>query len=644
VVQPAVSAVLTGNTATYGSSGPFQFIYGTVIVDSGNSCPPSQFENTNYILAVQNDMTLGSCGLGGVVTSIQSSTAYSVPYLVYANSNVINYIGNGTTLLLDGPGLELLNISGLQRSIFSGYYYGSSFAPSYLAWAQNNASTKSPNGLYSFDLYNRQVPQFSTNAINSINVNQIFSVTSGRLNFSLSLWFAPKSQISSYSSSVLAKQVFFNLNITGSSIDFGSPCSTTISSVPINGIVFPNTWHNIVVTYNSTGVSTSNAYIYLDGVRVGSGSFSLCGSSSANFVIGGGQTPFSGSISNIQAYNSVLSSYQAARLYYEGIEGIAVPSKLVGWWPLNGNANDISGRGYNGNVIGTPTYQYLYGYSGDPIYDGSFYSGNLTNAVEGAYNCANINQCSNFSLQHLYLGQASLSSIIGGSKTEAASLGVGNALIPNVGSFNGNGYVSGNLIGYYDGGSGPYTFSAWAYVNSTTNGPVISLCAGNAFGSCTSTPVISISQSIIYANNGGSLSYSVTNPNSWHNIVVTYSSGTKNLYVDGISEGSVSGTLQVNGAGPVFWTTKTLSGKIADVQFFSNSLSAAQVSQLYLNDTVKGAAPTDRIPLSVGYNGLMNQSINSANALNPAFFANNNGACSNANVIDYICGAVYSQP
>ncbi|MGC8670184.1 MAG: hypothetical protein ACP5TL_03475, partial [Candidatus Micrarchaeia archaeon] len=56
-----------------------------------------------------------------------------------------------------------------------------------------------------------------------------------------------------------------------------------------------------------------------------------------------------GSIANLQIYNVSLSQPQIQALYQEGIGGAPIDlQNLVGWWPLNGNANDYSGNGNNG--------------------------------------------------------------------------------------------------------------------------------------------------------------------------------------------------------------------------------------------------------------------------------------------------------
>ncbi len=57
---------------------------------------------------------------------------------------------------------------------------------------------------------------------------------------------------------------------------------------------------------------------------------------------------FQGSISNVQEYNNTLDWPSVNTIYQEGIGGVPIDlQNLVGWWPLNGNANDYSGNGNN---------------------------------------------------------------------------------------------------------------------------------------------------------------------------------------------------------------------------------------------------------------------------------------------------------
>ena len=75
----------------------------------------------------------------------------------------------------------------------------------------------------------------------------------------------------------------------------------------------------------------------------------------------GGNTRFwTGQIANVQIYNTSLSGPEVNALYLEGIGGAPIDlQNLVGWWPLNGNANDYSGNGNNGvpnNVMFTSSW------------------------------------------------------------------------------------------------------------------------------------------------------------------------------------------------------------------------------------------------------------------------------------------------
>jgi hypothetical protein len=60
---------------------------------------------------------------------------------------------------------------------------------------------------------------------------------------------------------------------------------------------------------------------------------------------------FNGNLSNVQIYSTALSANSITFLYAEGMGGDPIPSQyLIGWWPLNGNANDYSGNGNNGQA------------------------------------------------------------------------------------------------------------------------------------------------------------------------------------------------------------------------------------------------------------------------------------------------------
>lgn len=113
------------------------------------------------------------------------------------------------------------------------------------------------------------------------------------------------------------------------------------SSIPIG------TWTNIIVVYNGIAVQ-----FYINGVLDSTQSMSTPQQGAAFFKIGAKSWItgyWDGSIANLQIYNTSLGSNAISSLYLEGIGGIPInPPYLVGWWPLNGNAQDYSGNNNNG--------------------------------------------------------------------------------------------------------------------------------------------------------------------------------------------------------------------------------------------------------------------------------------------------------
>ncbi|MGC8623593.1 MAG: LamG domain-containing protein, partial [Candidatus Micrarchaeia archaeon] len=110
-----------------------------------------------------------------------------------------------------------------------------------------------------------------------------------------------------------------------------------------------------VDNYNQSGPFRElyNSYSYESGIGINVGYYN------ANQ----GYQGFNGYISNVQVYNTSLSASEIDAIYQEGIGGAPIKlQNLVGWWPLNGNANDYSGNQKNGIAVGG-------------TFDGSWYSG-----------------------------------------------------------------------------------------------------------------------------------------------------------------------------------------------------------------------------------------------------------------------------
>ena len=118
-------------------------------------------------------------------------------------------------------------------------------------------------------------------------------------------------------------------------------------------------WYFYTGVYSYNGVG-GNVYLYVDGEYVGGGPAGPGTATTGNVIIG--EVANIGAlnateISNVQIYNISLSANEIQALYLEGIGGAPIDLQhLVGWWPLNGNANDYSGNGNNGQIIGNVNF------------------------------------------------------------------------------------------------------------------------------------------------------------------------------------------------------------------------------------------------------------------------------------------------
>ena len=116
------------------------------------------------------------------------------------------------------------------------------------------------------------------------------------------------------------------------------------------------------LNYLNSGYSTSaNMALYVNGALVSNviTSPTYDGVPSPFQINSGGQY-WGGSLANAQIYNTSLSANEVNALYLEGIGGAPVdPTHIVGWWPLNGNAQDYSGNNNGGvptNVVYTSSW------------------------------------------------------------------------------------------------------------------------------------------------------------------------------------------------------------------------------------------------------------------------------------------------
>ncbi len=224
---------------------------------------------------------------------------------------------------------------------------------------------------------NNELPQYVAqfNGANSfINSQEAIPVNTAEFGYTISAWV--------YQNPDLADNIFDQVvgigttnvdlsistnNANGDTIGAWA-CGYQGATVTVKSIL--HSWHYISVVYPQNTLGWTPAEIYLDGQYIGTSAIGRVSPCTATYAFqmadtyGGYATWFNGSISNVQIYNTSLSSNDIASLYQEGIGGAPQNTQnLVGWWPLNGNANDYSGNLNNGaatNVIYSSNWENEY--------------------------------------------------------------------------------------------------------------------------------------------------------------------------------------------------------------------------------------------------------------------------------------------
>ncbi len=138
-------------------------------------------------------------------------------------------------------------------------------------------------------------------------------------------------------------------------------CVTPYPTSGWSGAAATTSWYFLVCTYNG---SATKVYVNSNLAASSSGgNYIPLWSNNYNFVIGIHMCcgNYNGLLANVQIYNTSLLANEIQALYLEGIGGAPIDlQNLVGWWPLNGDANDYSGNGNNGqvyNVIYTSNWE-----------------------------------------------------------------------------------------------------------------------------------------------------------------------------------------------------------------------------------------------------------------------------------------------
>ncbi len=542
------------------------------------------------------------------------------------------------------------------NSVLTGWWPLGGNATDFSGQSNNGVATNviyaAPGG-YTFDSLSSHVPGIPTSKAAQFNGASSISTplpSNGVTGTTISAWFSTPIETTG--------QVIALLGSNGGTNGYGIYTGGTNTGCPAgqfaileSGVrwictLYPfstNKLYNTVLVSTASGTSNVIYTLYANGnVAYTSPPESLPVTPTGNLLMGNdtaGRT-YNGTLADVQVYNTGLSVAQVSQLYQDGINGGPISNAgLVGWWPLSGNANDYSGKGNNGiptNVIYSPL-------PNSPT----------ANLVEGVLNCGSLNQCSNTTLQHLYLNPLPLEHAGRGFMNETTALDMIGAALPDAMSFNGvSDYVgaSGNPIS----GSGAFTLSAWVYAQSMSNyGGAFAIgspsSGESAYIGYVTTAQTGTSNSIGGGLYGTNLGSGITS-GGWHFVTLTFGGGTAGsliVYVDGVQKVSTTATPAITGSSMLIGAIQTngyfFNGSVADVQLYSSALSSAQVQQLYLNNSVQGVTPVDYWPLGAGMNGLLNETSDIVHG-NTGYLYGNGAACTNSQVVNGQCGPSYTPP
>lgn len=342
--------------------------------------------------------------------------------------------------------------------------------------------------------------------------------------------------------------------------------SAALNSIDKTNPAPVNQWFYFVFIFDGSLARQDRIKIYVNGAS-NMGTYSQIGylgtstqNTSQELTIGAGHAlnfptipnnAYNGAVDDIRIYNRVLSDQDIQALYHEG--GWTPPSisPLAAYYPLNGNANDSSGNGHNGTVVGASPTSDRFGI-GNRAY--SF------NGVNNVIRCGDI-------LDSVFAAPIAKFTVAGWASTRTPGSVVG-----------GGGLIVGKAAG---GNAGPYQ---WA----------ISHLDGKIFCS-------------VFSDTASQNYVTLTNPmrtNVWFHFALVFNGSLPEmqrvaLYVNSISNGDSVykhvGTLGVStqnssqnltiGAGHAANNPSSLvnlyDGNVDDIRIYSKALSQADIQFLY---------------------------------------------------------------
>ena len=393
--------------------------------------------------------------------------------------------------------------------------------------------------------------------------------------------------------------------------------ATTIETSTIN--VSDNNWHHVVGTWDGT-TNANSMKVYFDGIEVGQTTPSSTGINTEGSApwIGnstiqtGGYFNWTGQLSNIQVWNTALSSSEITTLYNSGVPLLTgtqpQASNLKAWYKLDQSANwDVSGSGY---------------------WDIPDASGNGNDGISSGMTSANL----------------VLSDLTRNLPYDSYSFNFDAASSDYI-------QLASSSTAIVDW-TQPYSISLW--VNYTTSLSFDLMATfGVETGSSLTTRYIMIGGNLDYLftgvgdTDGGQTSIhfnigSNLNNGEWHHLVYVGdgSSGDyPSVYIDGVLKSHSGGTtnlfnsstyLNVIGTGSTA-AGRYFNGKISNVSIFDEALTSTEVMKLYSNGMPQDLSTFTPAPVAWWTLG-SNSFFNGSNFICKDLIGSNDGTSVNAGV------------
>ena len=345
---------LNGNVNNYGSGGS-----GTAY-----NITYSQVNEFNTHALTFNGLGAGNVLIGSIANNGNMS-AYGQAY-----ANLTNQNGNATSFAFApfGASSNWVATTGLLNNI--------SLNSNVILWAPIIANTGNVvydlSGHYNNGVFNNQsyIPRIG-NRTDTIVAG--FNGIDSRINANLSSVYSTGATLTAWINNTGPSAIgngwqnILQIN--------GTPITTQVINIGVDGASgnFVTRWSNdantILYDFNSKSVQVDNKYfvagiwngenntlsLYVNGKYAGFAYGNGTIDTILNSIdIGGGYSGmgyFNGSIENAQAYNATLNAAQIETLYKRGPTGLPlVGERLIGWWPLDGNANDYSYNNLSSNA------------------------------------------------------------------------------------------------------------------------------------------------------------------------------------------------------------------------------------------------------------------------------------------------------